>query len=669
MLSKKHIIIIVSALLSILAAVAAVILILKYTKSVTENPLSVNSDFTSSVESSLPDTSSEESLPAAAIEEKIGLVLTAPAKTSITTTESFYTFKGSSDPLYPLTLNGNTVERGENGIFSFTANLNVGKNTFSFVHKDKTYTYTVNYRYVVINSYSPSTKQTYSSGSTFSVSVTARKGSTATAAFNGQTITLTPQPSEDDAQFINYTGNFQLPSDNFSDLSLGKITYTATENGKSESFTSGNIICKKPDFIVDYDPNATPLGGKYVNVGSGKIAEIINYQAETFDAKSTNDWSRPTNNYLPKGTVDYAAQQYYYYKDQKQYALLRCGYQVYTSRKDNPGNEYVAVVREYAGQLPDHNEVGIAAFTSEGNHTLLTMDTLWKAPFYFDIMPQQYNNPSRQDYTISNVSFNYIDITFCYSTVFNGELPDLTDNPIFQSAQIIQNQSDYTLRLYLKKQGGFYGWDSYYNANGQLVFEFLNPAKVTAAENSYGTDLTGVKILLDVGHGGKDPGAVSFSNTYTEAERNLFLANKIKAELESIGATVYLTRTGNTTSTTDDKMTMIERLKPDYCLAIHHNSNDYSSPNGFDSYYFSPFAKKAAEYVWMHTSNTTIYRDCGLSWHYYFMARSTNCPVVLTENGFISNSYDYNHIINDASNTEKARAITNGIVEYFRSIQ
>ena len=51
------------------------------------------------------------------------------------------------------------------------------------------------------------------------------------------------------------------------------------------------------------------------------------------------------------------------------------------------------------------------------------------------------------------------------------------------------------------------------------------------------------------------------------------------------------------------------------------------------------------------------------------MGRSTNCPVVLTENGFMSNWYDYGNIIDDAKNTQKAQAITRGIIDYFLSIQ
>ena len=47
------------------------------------------------------------------------------------------------------------------------------------------------------------------------------------------------------------------------------------------------------------------------------------------------------------------------------------------------------------------------------------------------------------------------------------------------------------------------------------------------------------------------------------------------------------------------------------------------------------------------------------------MARSSYCPVVLTENGFISNTYDYSNMISDAALTKKAVAISKGIADYF----
>lgn len=635
-----------------------------------------------SASSQVSEVSSEEP-----IDNGIRLVISSPAKASVNVTEPSFTFSGTSDPSEPLTVNGIELPRGADGIFTYQAELKVGKNTFSFSHKGETKTYTVTYRYVIIESFSPSGAQTYPSGSTLIVNVKARKNSSVTATFSGQTVSLTRESSEaeESTDFVSYNGIFRLPDNNAQDVNLGKITYRAIHNGKSESFSSGNITCKKSDTIVDYDPNATPTGGKYINVGSGYVAEIAEYNAETFDgnvsdsaiADGSVDWSRPTNNYLPKGTLDYCSPSLLSYKDIN-YVTLRAGYRVYLERQDKPYDGKKAVVRQYIGSLPDHNEIAVASFQNNGSHTVLTLDTLWKAPFYFDILPQSYTNPSRQDYSVGAVTYNYIDITFCYATAFSGEIAVLDDDPLFSSAKVIENKNadgsavrDYTLRLYLRKQGAFYGWDSYYNENGQLCFEFLNPKTVIKDDNGNTVNLNGAKILIDVGHGGKDSGALGIGAeklSYCEKVANLKLSLEIKAQLEKLGADVYMTRSDDRTSSTDDKIKLLKEIKPDYCIAIHHNSNNSGKPNGFGAYYFNAFSKKASEFVLSQTSSLSLYKSHIFKWHYYYMCRTTNCPVVLTENGFMSNAYDFSNIKNPEKNTEKAKAIVNGILDYFNSV-
>lgn len=637
------------------------------------------------ITSSVPAGSQEQTASDQPVDNGIRLVMSSPQKKNVNVTEPDFTFSGTSDPAEPLTVNGTEIKRAEDGIFTYSVELKVGKNTFNFEHKGETHTYTVNYRYVIIKEYTPSGAQTYPSGSTIIVNVNARRGSTVTASFNGETVTLSPEKNENENEtdFMGYNGILKLPSDNAEDLHLGKITYKAVHSGKSETFSSGKITCKKSDIIVDYDPNATPTGGKYINVGSGYIAEVVEYNAETFDGNVSDaslkdgsvDWSRPTNNYLPKGTLDYCSTGLVNYKESN-YVTLRAGYRVYIERKDKPHTDFKPVVRRYLGSLPDHNEIKFADFTVDGTHTRLTLDSLWKAPFYFEILPQSYANPSKQDYSISQATYNYIDITFCYAASFEGEIAIPEDHPLFKSAEIIQNYTsdgvstrDFTLRLHLKKQGAFYGWDSYYNENNQLVFEFLNPKTVESAENEYGVDLKGAKILIDVGHGGKDPGAVGFG--LYESHANLTLALKIKAELEKVGAEVHMTRTGDTTSSADDKIQMLRKLKPDYCVAVHHNSSGNSKSHGFGAYYFNAYSKKAAEYVLTRTAESSVYDNSQqiFKWHYYFTARTSACPVVLTENGFISNPADFESIKSDEKNTQKAKAVTRGIVDYFNSIQ
>jgi N-acetylmuramoyl-L-alanine amidase len=114
---------------------------------------------------------------------------------------------------------------------------------------------------------------------------------------------------------------------------------------------------------------------------------------------------------------------------------------------------------------------------------------------------------------------------------------------------------------------------------------------------------------------------------------------------------------------------MIKRIKPDYCIAIHHDSNNKKTPNGFGAYYYHPYSKKATELILNHSFNTGIYTNKTFKLHKYFTLRSSVCPVVLTENGYMSNSGDYSKIIDEAINIKKAQALVRGIVEYFTSIQ
>ncbi len=651
---KKTMTIILYVLAGVITALCTVILIIKSGQKMALSPLS------SFIETSCVIPSSNVSISS---EETTILKFSSPNSAKFTTTDDTVTFSGNYKKNYALTLDNEQIITDQNGNFTVEKPLQFGNNEFIFYADGQTKTFNIYKRYIVISSYSPSTKQIYSAGDSFEVTATARQGANVTATFNGITVTLSESEALQNG-FSVFSGVFTLPTGHFKDLNLGKIKFFASYNEFSESFSSGDVTCKKEDIVIDFDHNATPKGGQYTNVGSGIITEIVGFQAETFTAGTKKDTSYPYNNYLPKGTLDYgSADTFTVTRDGDKYELitLRCGRTVYKSMRDKPSNDISQVAKQYVGLLPDHNEISPFSFENRGSHTVLTLNTLWKAPFYFNLLPQNYDG----DY---DITYNYVDITFCYATVFGGEITIPQDNPIFSSAKIIKNDYDYTLRLYLKKQGGFYGWDSYYNSEGQLCFEFLNPAKISQTTlNSYGADLSGVKILIDVGHGGKDVGA-SKSGVY-ESNLNLMLANKLKDELLSIGATVYMTRTDNVLSTTDDKLTMLKQLKPNYCIAIHHDSNKSSALNGFGSYYFTPFSKKASQFVLNRSFNTGIYKDKTFKFHKYYTARSSICPVVLTENGYISNSFDFKNMIDETANTYKAKALTAGIIEYFISIQ
>ena len=447
----------------------------------------------------------------------------------------------------------------------------------------------------------------------------------------------------------------------------------------------------------------TPSGGNYINVGSGYIVEVVQANVETFDGDTTDDYSHPTNNYLPEGTVDYCAQDLVY-NGKTAYVLMRSGHRTYLEKKvypfdTEPITRQIAEVKRYEGTLPDHNEIGVVSLATVGRHSVLTLDSLWKAPFYFETNQSGYANPnggSNRNYAVTSNNASYVDITFCYATSFTGQVSIPSNHPLFKSAEVIKNESDYTLRLHLRKKGGFYGWHAYYNDNDQLCFMFLHPAKATAATNKYGANLTGVTVMIDVGHGGTDGGAVayycqkcslSWTNTkslidkkncptckekvqvHEEADRNLALANALKAELESVGATVILNRSNDKSININDRLRNLMETAPDICIAIHQNSYSDGSIGGFDSFYFTPWSYVAAKNIATYTKETGVYTKSRYQWSVnYFMMRQTVCPVILTENGYMSNLNDLVAMVDTTKVQSKAEAIAHGVADYFLSI-
>lgn len=603
--------------------------------------------------------------------EVLGLIFTSPETYTFGTTDTSILFEGTSDPNQALTVNGSAVQRNAEGAFSFRMELTSGKNVFTFDYMGEQAVFTIDCRYVV-EFFSPEKEQVYNSGATVHFEVSARTGSKVTASFNGKTTELTESVNQQgfgaSEGFTIYTGSYTLTNINTTDLNLGPITYTAEYNGITEEYLSGNILVQKSTEVLGYDPSVTPTGGKYINVGSGYIAEVVNYSAETMDPYDNDGYSRPTNNYLPQGTLDYCSPDIMVSNDgTNNYRMLRCGWRVFTY-KNNPPAKKTKVIDCYIGRLPDHNELGFASMTDNGQFTVLVLDTMWKAPFRFELEAQDYANPNGgggRSYEISNFTSSYLDITFCYATVFEGTV-DVGENPIFSSAVLTQNESDCTLRLYFKKAGGFYGWDAWYNAQGQLCFKFLNPKKATAASNAYGANLTGIRIMIDVGHGGSDPGTVSkvLGTTYRESERNMAMAQALKLELESMGATVVLNHNNNTL-TVDERILTLKGWNPDLCIAIHHNATTNTTSRGFDAFYYAPFSHNITHAVNNATTAANIYTSTNVGWHVYYIGRQSNCPVVLTENGYMSNKDDMAAIADSQTVTQKVQAIAKGVADYY----
>ncbi|MBN2120985.1 MAG: N-acetylmuramoyl-L-alanine amidase [Candidatus Omnitrophica bacterium] len=94
-------------------------------------------------------------------------------------------------------------------------------------------------------------------------------------------------------------------------------------------------------------------------------------------------------------------------------------------------------------------------------------------------------------------------------------------------------------------------------------------------------------IVIDPGHGGRDPGAISPWGL-REKDVNLKIAKFLYEQLKSKGFKVYLTRDRDVFVSLKDRVDFARRKKADLFISVHANANRSRRLKGFEVYYLSP---------------------------------------------------------------------------------
>lgn len=90
-------------------------------------------------------------------------------------------------------------------------------------------------------------------------------------------------------------------------------------------------------------------------------------------------------------------------------------------------------------------------------------------------------------------------------------------------------------------------------------------------------------IVIDPGHGGKDPGAIN--NGIKEKNFNLDVAKRLANVLKAAGYTVHLTRTTDKYVGLYERTDIARRHKADLFISLHANSSVNANAEGFETYY------------------------------------------------------------------------------------
>ena len=233
------------------------------------------------------------------------------------------------------------------------------------------------------------------------------------------------------------------------------------------------------------------------------------------------------------------------------------------------------------------------------------------------------------------------------------------------------------------------------------------PPKVTLAPPK-----RNMVIVIDPGHGGKDPGALGRKGT-REKDIVLKIANRLRELLKKeTSAKVFMTREADTFVKLEDRATFANKHKADLFISIHINSHPKKSIKGLELYHFGeasdPRALEVAarengtpleedapawqfiladklhdkkiedsqEFAWTTKKALVKYlqsyykiKDHGVKTAPFFVLRMTTMPAILAEVAFISNPTEEKLLSSATYQKRMAKGIFKGIQAYITPLQ
>ncbi|GGA82852.1 N-acetylmuramoyl-L-alanine amidase [Ornithinibacillus halotolerans] len=175
--------------------------------------------------------------------------------------------------------------------------------------------------------------------------------------------------------------------------------------------------------------------------------------------------------------------------------------------------------------------------------------------------------------------------------------------------------------------------------------------------------LVGYTIIIDPGHGGKDPGAIG-SNGVLEKDLILNSSLKIAETLRQAGANVILTREDDSFVSLKNRVLIGNKHNTSAFISIHYNAFSESYVGGFSTFY-NQSGKDLAHHIQTALAAEIPLRNRGISPGSFTVLHESNFPAILLELGFITNASEVATLQTESYQEQVARAITIGLIEYF----
>jgi N-acetylmuramoyl-L-alanine amidase len=256
-----------------------------------------------------------------------------------------------------------------------------------------------------------------------------------------------------------------------------------------------------------------------------------------------------------------------------------------------------------------------------------------------------------------------------YNTTAQTDVIRLDDNPYISRLdwqQVAPGLAQYTFNLKKDQQ---WGYKLRYEGTS-LILSLRNPPVMAVGKRR--KPLSGIKILLDPGHGGKESGA-SGPTGYLEKDVNLIVAKLVRSELVKRGATVVMTRDSDKEVSLVERMAMIDSSEPAISISIHYNSlpdnGDLEKAQGVGTFWYNSQAHNLAVFMHNYIVKQRGRKSYGVFWNNLALTRPTAAPSVLLELGFMTNPEEFEWITNPQEQKKLATAIAQGITEWFERVR
>ncbi len=657
--------------------------------------------------------------------------LTSHKKTNITVEQSTITFRGTSSPAHELKCNGETLKTAKNGDFSVDISLKAGENTIKFEHKGKTYTYKITYKIKLLKSVSPSESISVPGEMLVEVSAIAHKKAAVSVVFNGKTYKMTATGNSSDSDedkpdessdFTTFTATLETPKSTTSVQKLGQYKVTAKYNSLSESLLGASIsvaakevpkppattqppattTTTKPDTDTSTEsesasgsetPNSTatesqtsaPSGDlqKYsykenYGLGTAKICKIIDDYVETYPGNNTKTFSVPDCSPLLKDTVDYVTATVIC--DNETYYILESGVKVPALREERLASGFDGKITHVSiedGYVMPKNNINVLSSSTSGGNTVIVLEMNRKVAFNAKLTGQSYslyNGSQDRPVVVSSLNCTGLEFTFSDTATAQGDITLMNSVCKTASWNSDSAKSTVTLSFTLAQKGKFYGFHYEYNNDGNLVITIKHKPS---------SSLSGYTIMLDPGHGGIDGGAacaVSSVSFGVEKHINLSIATKVKELLEAEGAEVIMTRSTDKWVCYTDRNNAVRTKNPDMFIAIHCDSSTSAEAMGTSAYYYRAYSQPLAKAIHQRlvgAYKNEIYKNedasvlnkvsRGANFYAFRVARVEECPAILIEYGFVSNTQECQVLQTAANRDILAAATVEGIKDYISS--